>query len=344
MANKDDSNTTTSKQGNVSLPEPSKDVNVRDKEITELRNTLKGLSTSAAQNPAFAAQTSYLSPAGAVQRKRAVSLQIEGRIQHLGEQDYVPEHLVSPILLQGRLKLKGPLQRVVHDDLVDMGVVTAAKHPSLVQRRQSDPGKINPAFMQARQKYLGSSRVSMDDDLKPRSQSPRRLIDSLPEGKSYPGSNSQVEGRLSPSLTSPRRKLLQHRRSTCVSYIPTPAVAGDESPRIRPRTTRSNSLPVGILWPDRSALEVGEAIGALAVPTKKVHDSKRTLQPVSLNTPRTQLPSAKRPLTSRCVSVDEGPLESILEESGSKAHFLRQYSVPHTTSPPIAGVKLKPLK
>ena len=112
-----------------------KDNDVRDKEITELRNTLKGLSTSAQHKSAVGeAQPSFLSPGAAVQRKRAVSLQMEGRIPHFGEQDFVPEHLVSPILPQGRQKLKGPLQRVVHDDLVDMGVVTAAKHPSLVQR------------------------------------------------------------------------------------------------------------------------------------------------------------------------------------------------------------------
>ena len=346
MASKDSQSTNTTRPRSSASSDPVKDSDAKDKEITELRNTLKGLSTSPQHKSAVGeAQPSSLSPGAAVQRKRAVSLQMEGRIPHLGEQDFVPEHLVSPILLQGRQKLKGQLQRVVHDDLVDMGVVTAAKHPSLVQRRQSDPGKINPALMQARQKYIGSARSSTEEDLKPRprSQSPRRLIGSLPEGKSLPSSYLQVEGRLSPSLTSPRRKLLQHRHSTCVNYLPATATAGDETSRMRPRTVRSNSLPVAALWPDRSALEVGEAVGALAVPNKQV-DKKRTLQPVNLNTPRSQMPSMKRPLTSRCMSVDEGPLESILEESGTRSQFLRQYSVPHGSSPPIAGVKLKPLK
>ena len=329
-----------------SSSDPVKDNDVRDKEIAELRNTLKGLSTSAQHKSAVdEVQPSFLSPGAAVQRKRAVSLQMEGRIPHLGEQDFVPEHLFSPILPQGRQKLKGPLERVVHDDLVDMGVVIAAKHPSLVQRRQSDPGKINPALMQARQKYISSASSSAEEDLKPRprSQSPRRHIGSLPEGESLPSSYLQVEGRLSPSLTSPRRKLLQHRHSTCANYLPTTATAGDESPRRKPRTVRSNSLTMAALWPDRSALEIGEAVGALATPNKQV-DMKRTLQPVNLNTPRSQMPSTKRPLTSRCVSVDEGPLESILEESGTRPQFLRQRSVPHGSSPPIAGVKLKPLK
>ncbi len=300
------------------------------------------------EEPSSTAQLRAVPPGTDVQRKRAVSLHFESKMgPALPEHDYVPDHLVSPIFLQGRQKLKGPLQRVVHDDLVDMGVVTASKHPSIVQRRQSDPGKISPALVQARLKYASSGSVSLEEDLRSRSrsQSPRRLIRSLPEEEETgPTSGFLTEEKMSPSMgSSPRRKLMQHRHSTCANC--SPRTAGDESPRRRARTMRSNSLPMPFtLWPDRSALEVGEAVGALAKPSKQTDGKSRTLQTVNLNAQRSVVPSGKRPVVGRCLTVDETPLECILEESGSRSQFLRQHSAPQSPSPTLStGGKVKPV-
>lgn len=345
MASGDAGGRSAGAPGNVLSLGSLADKDGSDKEIAELRQTLQSLSTAAAAATSSSALTAT-SFGRDVRRKRAVSLQMERRLpysQPSTEHDYVPEHLVSPFSAQGgRHKLKGPLQRIVHSDLVDMGVVTAAKHPSLVQRRQSDPGKINPALIQARLKYAGSASLSLEEDLRgssarSRSHSPRRLIGSLPEDEACSGSVVQVEGKVSPRSGSPRRKLTQHRHSTCVNYSP---LMGDESPRMRARKTRSHSLPMSVtLSLENSALEVGEALGALAQPKEK-----RTLPTKNLLSSRSAVPSTKRPAISRGVTLEEGPLESIREESGSKLQFLRQYSAPHQSSPPAtSNVRIKPL-
>ena len=324
----------------------------RDREIAELRNTLKNLSTSP-KTDLIPPPRNTLSPNDALQRRRAASLQIEGRIQHLGELDYVPEHLVTPFLHQDRAKFKGPLQRVVHDDLVDMGVVAAAKHPSLVNRRRSDPGRVSPALLQARQKYMGSGNSSEDEDKEvkiPRSPSPRPMITGIHDTDThYPASTLHVEGRRSPGWASPRRRLSQPRHSACgLSYpgvIPA-VVAGHESPRLRARKSRSNSLPIAV-WPEKSALEVGEAIGALAVNTND-QGTNRGSSPVDNSQPvgsqHTLHPSSAAQ-ANRCLSIEEPPLEAILEETGSRAQSHRRFSVPHSVSPSLyARAVAKPLK
>ena len=330
------------------------EMEARDKEIAELRKTLKNLSTSPKKTDLIPPPRNTLSPNDALQRRRAASLQIEGRIQHLGELDYVPEHLVSPFLHQDRHKLKGPLQRVVHDDLVDMGVVTAAKHPSLVNRRRSDPGRVSPALLQARQKYmgmaLGSGNSSEDEDRErgPRSLSPRPFITGVPETEGhYPASNFHIEGRLSPGWASPRRRLSQPRHSACGAYGGIGTVAGHESPRLRARKSRSNSLPIAV-WPDKSALEIGEAIGALAMNTNDQGSNNKKSSPVDTVQPvvsQHTLHPLSAAQASRCVSIEEPPLEAILEETGSRVQSQRRFSVPHSISPSLyARAVAKPLK
>ena len=331
------------------------EMETRDKEITELRNTLKNLSMSPKKTDLIPPPRNTLSPNDAIQRRRAASLQIEGRIQHLGELDYVPEHLVSPFLHQDRAKFKGPLQRVVHDDLVDMGVVSAGKHPSLVNRRRSDPGRVSPALLQARQKYMGvgleSGNSSEDEDRdrdrdsrSPRSLSPRPFITGVPETEAhYPTSSLHIDGRLSPGWASPRRRLSQPRHSACGAYGGIGTVAGHESPRLRARKSRSNSLPIAV-WPDKSALEIGEAIGALAMNTNgdKMNSPVDNAQPVG-TTAHSLHPSSAAQAT-RCVSIEEPPLEAILEETGSRAQSQRRFSVPHSISPSLyARAVAKPL-
>ncbi len=336
------------------------EMETRDREITELRNTLKNLSTSPKQADLLPAPRNTLSPNDALQRRRAASLQIEGRIPHFGELDFVPEHLVSPLLHQDRAKFKGPLQRVVHDDMVDMGVVTAAKHPSLVNRRRSDPGRVSPALLQARLKYMGSGNTSEEEDReKPaRPLSPRPLITGVPDlDTHYPASGLSVEGRRSPGWSSPRRRLSQPRHSACAAYGGIGSVvAGHESPRLRARKSRSNSLPIAV-WPEKSALEVGEAIGALAMNTNDPGANRSgspidTLQPVGGGggggggggTQHTLHPSSAAQ-AGRCLSIEEPPLEAILEETGSRAQSHRRFSVPHSVSPSLyARAVSKPLK
>ena len=333
------------------------EMETRDREIAELRNTLKNLSTSPKKTDLIPPPRNTLSPNDAIQRRRAASLQIEGRILHLGELDYVPEHLVSPFLHQDRAKFKGPLQRVVHDDLVDMGVVTAGKHPSLVNRRRSDPGRVSPALLQARIKYMGvgSGNSSEDEDRdrdrdrdrSPRSLSPRPFITGVSDTEAhYPTSSLHIDGRLSPGWSSPRRRLSQPRHSACGAYGGIGTVAGHESPRLRARKSRSNSLPIAV-WPDKSALEIGEAIGALAMNTNDQGVNKRNspvdnVQPVG--TAHALHPSSAAQ-TQRCVSIEEPPLEAILEETGSRAQSQRRFSVPHSISPSLyARAVAKPLK
>ncbi len=349
MTGKDNS---TQQSGNRwgKTPSPTitttEEIDTRDKEIAELRRTLKDLSTSPKKMPS----RNMLSPGDALNIRRR-SLQMEGRLQHLGEHDYVPEHLVAPI----RPKIKGALQRVVNDDLVDMGTVTASKHPSLVKRRCSDPGRVSPGLLLARQRLQSSGSSSDDEEHErtPRSRSPRRLIGSLPEDECYPSSSLHVEGRMSPGWASPRRRLVQHRHSACVALNP---LAGDESPRIRARKSRSNSLPMAHnLWPERSALEVGEAIGALATKgnngnneTPSSTNSATSLkdtnsqQASAMHTQAAQQAAIRRTSANRCVSIEEPPLEAILEEAGSRAQYIRRYSMPNPAYARAATRALKP--
>ena len=237
-----------------------------------------------------------------------------------------------------------------------MGVVTAAKHPSLVNRRRSDPGRVSPALLMARQKYgmagVGSGNSSEDEDRErdsrsPRSVSPRPFITGVPDAEPhYPTSNLHVEGRLSPGWASPRRRLSQPRHSACGAYGGIGTVAGHESPRLRARKSRSNSLPIAV-WPDKSALEIGEAIGALAMNTNDQGTNKKsspvdTVPPVVSQHSLHPLSAAQ---ASRCVSIEEPPLEAILEETGSRAQSQRRFSVPHSISPSLyARAVAKPLK
>ncbi len=349
MTGKDNSTQQSGKRWKTPSPTitTTEEIDTRDKEIAELRRTLKDLSTSPKKMPS----RNTLSPGDAINIRRR-SLQMEGRLQHLGEHDYVPEHLVSPI----RPKIKGPLQRVVNDDLVDMGTVTASKHPSLVKRRCSDPGRVSPGLLLARQRLQSSGSSSDDEELErsPRSRSPRRFIGSLPEDECYPSSSLHVEGRMSPGWASPRRRLVQHRHSACVAYNP---LAGDESPRIRAGKSRSNSLPMAHnLWPERSALEVGEAIGALATKGSNGNsetpsstnsatnpkDTNSQQASAAMRTQAAQQAVIRRASANRCVSIEEPPLEAILEEAGSRAQYIRRYSMPNPAYTRAATRALKP--
>ena len=262
-----------------------------------------------------------------MQRKRATSLQIDGQIQSDGEHDFVPEHLVSPFPVQSRLKSKAHLQRVYNDDFIDMGVIPPAKHPSLVYRRQSDPGRISPA---ARHNRYGGSCSSSDDEeyeRSPRSHSPRHFVGPVPEeeGGYLTGG---LDGRLSPGLSSsPRRRLVHQRYS---ASLPMNALMGDESPRIRPRAFRSNSLPLQFM-----PFEVGEAVGALAKVKVSPDVIKRNRLPdgaKSGNVAATQVSSAKRTHINRWVSIEEPLLESILEENGTRISKPRRLSMPQCFS------------
>ena len=259
-----------------------------------------------------------------MQRKRATSLQIDGQIQNDGEHDFVPEHLVSPFTIQSRLKTKGHLQRVYNEDFIDMGVIPPVKHPSLISRRQSDPGRISPA----RHRYGGSCSSSDDEEYErsPRSHSPRHFVGPVPEEEGY--LTGGLDGRLSPGLSSsPRRRLVHQRYS---ASQPMNTLMGDESPRIRPRAFRSNSLPLQFM-----PFEVGEAVGALAkIPTdlikrNRLPDGSKSGTSGSQGVP---ISGTKRTHVNRWVSIEEPLLESILEENGARISKPRRLSMPHCFS------------
>ncbi len=259
---------------------------------------------------------------------------MEAQVQNDGEYDFVPEHLVSPFPVQTKFKAKGHFQRVYNEDLVDMGVMPPGKHPPLVSRRQSDPGgRASPAaaaMTASRHRGFGGSCSSSDDEeyeRSPRSYSPRHFVGPVPEED-----GSLLEhGRMSPGLSSsPRRRLMHQRYSTA---LPITALMGDESPRIRPKAFRSNSLPLQFM-----PFEVGEAVGALAkVPaagdlikrTKAVDSSKSS----SVIGGGVQISAAKRAHgIGRWISTEEPLLESIVEENGAKVCKPRRLSMPHCFS------------
>ena len=262
-----------------------------------------------------------------MQRKRATSLQMDGQIQNDGEHDFVPEHLVSPFTIQSRLKTKGHLHRVYNEDFIDMGVIPPVKHPSLISRRQSDPGRISPAV---RHRYGGSCSSSDDEEYEksPRSHSPRHFVGPVPEEEGY--LTGGLDGRLSPGLSSsPRRRLVHQRYSTS---LPMNTLMGDESPRIRPRTFRSNSLPLQFM-----SFEVGEAVGALALRNVSPDQIKRNKLPDGCKSGTgglqgTTVSSAKRTHVNRWVSIEEPLLECILEENGARISKPRRLSMPQCFS------------
>ncbi len=262
-----------------------------------------------------------------MQRKRATSLQMDSQVQNEGEYDYVPEHLVSPFTVQSRLKSKGHLQRVYNEDFIDMGVVPPAKHPGLISRRQSDPGRVSPA----RLRYGGSCSSSDDEEYErsPRSYSPRHFVGPVPEEDSY--LTGTMEGRLSPGLSSSPRRRISHQRYN--ASLPVNTLMGDESPRIRPRAFRSNSLPVHFM-----SFEVGEAVGALAkspVSTDAIKSGKLSSEnsksALAAGT-AASITSTKRAHVSRWISTEEPLLESILEENGARVSKPRRLSMPQCFS------------
>ena len=115
-----------------------------------------------------------------------------------------------------------------------------------------------------------------------------------------------------PGRSSPCRRLLQSRHVQSLSHP-------EESPR-RTRRNRSNSLPL----PDRTALAIGEAMGALVIGS-------------SVDPGQHRNQALKR---SRCISIEESPLESILEEAGSQ-RAIRRFSVPANIANPTGTRRLR---
>lgn len=274
------------------------DITNYDTEIKNLQKTLKDLGIGRPTDgygpdvrPKQRSASDFLNKTTAANRQSRARTRgtISAGEQH--SEDYVPEYLVSPYL---RHKTKGHLR--VKDDVEDTGIVSPRMGGA--RRRQSDPGRLSASMLsnlQARSAVVPISSDSSEDDetteiRSPRARSPRRIFSSVPEDECFP---PQATGR-----GSPRRRLLQSRHAQSVPHP-------EESPR-RVRRNRSNSLPL----PDRAALGIGEAVGALLHPGGDPNQYRQQM--------------LKR---SRCISIEESPLEDILEEAGNQ-RSVRRYSVP----------------
>ena len=268
------------------------DASAYDAEIKNLQKTLKDLGIG---RPSEGCGPDVRPKQRADYKTSAANRQSRSRSKTVDHsEDYVPDYLVSPYM---RPKAKGHLR--VKDDVEDTGIVSPRMGGS--RRRQSDPGRLSGAALSSLQaRYSGVSSDSSEDEevaselRSPRARSPRRVFSSVPEDEAYPASVSpQAPGR-----GSPRRRLLQSRHAQSLCHP-------EESPR-RMRRNRSNSLPL----PDRTALGIGEAVGAL------VH--------LGADPGQHRQQMLKR---SRCISIEESPLEAILEEAGGQ-RAIRRFSVP----------------
>lgn len=302
----------------------NKDDEARDKEIAELKQTLQDITAQKRSHQQVRK--------GTPQRRRATSLQMESGYHPVGEQDYVPDHLVTPILHATRPKIKG-IHKMVADDIVDKGKVVQCRSSNIVERRQSDPGNISYNLLSLRQRKRGSLSSSDDEDYSrsPGSVSPRRQLGSRgTEDECYPMSSFvPVDGKHSPGWASPHRRLYPQKHSTCGTYSP---VRGDESPQIRSRRPRANSLPLATFWPDVSSLEIGEALGALAIDPSKEEFNRYLDSDITYSKNLVQISqvNAVKRLVNRCLSTDDQPLEAIMEEAGSRSHTARRFSVPQS--------------
>ena len=291
---------------------------VYDNEIKQLQETLKDLGIGRLSDDDLSPDARPKQRPGEFKpgKQTASARQSRSRTRTLDHanhsEDYVPEHLVSPYM---RPKVKGLYVRV-KDDVEDTGIVS----PRIMsRRRQSDPGRINVAslsLLQGRSSGLNSDS-SEDDEApqelrSPRARSPRRIFGAVPEDDYYVGSGSPH----APGWGSPRRRLLQTRHAQSVSHP-------EESPR-RVRRKRSNSLPL----PDRAALGVGEAIGAVAHLSPESAGGNSQYRQQML----------KR---SRCISIEESPLEAIMEEAGGQK-AARRFSVPTNMASTTASKRLLP--